>query len=316
MIRKAIRIFLFCLGGGLILVALFGFYAGCDEWNSHKELSALGVFFGSLIFGVPGVIIFGMAWGDAKQQRDKERKDQEESDRFWRAREAEQARLTHNVTQLVSGTRSTFESLPGIIASAEAALDRAEKEFSDGAFAPFWDAVERAITGLASSDACVRTIAQNSTRFTEEIRKLEKPPRLEFPTSAFPEAAPTLARMATIVRQAQKDFHFATIYEQRRTNGILVAGFANLACALDDMGTRIQGSIRDLAQTLDSAITSMAQVQSDQVQELISGMSTVREQLASDSEKRRQHEGAVEGMLDNIQRRRRPLPERIGDGKY
>lgn len=253
---------------------------------------------------------------DEAERASRLRAQQEADDARKKQHDTEQERLTRTLSHMVLSAREAVENLPSHISQAEAALDLAEEEFSDGAFAPFWDAVEKAVTSLASYDACVRTVADNSHRVTKDITKLDKPPRIEFPKATFPEAAPTLTRMARIVRQAQKDFHFATIYEQRRTNGILVAGFANLGRAIDDMGTRIRGSIADLAETLDSAIASMSRVHADQLDELISGMSTVREQLASDSEARRQHEGTMEGMLDNIQRRRKPQPEKFGDGKY
>ena len=221
-------------------------------------------------------------------------------------RDSEQEQLACTLTQLVSIAREAVEILSSHISQAEAALDLAEQEFSDGAFAPFWDAVEKAVISLDDYDACVRTLADNSKRVSEDIGKLDKPPRLDFPKANFPEASPTLVRMARVVRQAQKDFHFATIYEQRRTNGILVAGFANLASALDEMGARINKSIGDLSKALDSSITSMARIHADQLSDLISGMTLVREQLASDSDTRRQHEESVEGMLNNIQHHTEP----------
>jgi hypothetical protein len=84
-------------------------------------------------------------------------------------------------------------------------------------------------------------------------------------------------RMNELVRSAQKDFQFATIYEQRKTNQLLVAGFQTLANAIDGMGMRIESSIGFLASEL--------QYQGE-------------EQAAKDAQ--------IISKLDNIQRRRVP----------
>lgn len=57
-------------------------------------------------------------------------------------------------------------------------------------------------------------------------------------------------RLRSIVGKAQRNFQFATIYEQRRTNQLLVAGFENLAQALDGIGFHIQSSIEALNSTM------------------------------------------------------------------
>jgi hypothetical protein len=64
--------------------------------------------------------------------------------------------------------------------------------------------------------------------------------------------------MKSIVRKTQSNFQFATIYEQRKTNQILVAGFTNLAQALEYMTQRISGSIGDLANSVDAVSTTSA----------------------------------------------------------
>ena len=64
----------------------------------------------------------------------------------------------------------------------------------------------------------------------------------------LPDARPTAQRLAVVVRKAQKDFHFATIFEQRKTNKILVAGFSTLASAIYEIGDAISYSLNNLAQ--------------------------------------------------------------------
>lgn len=96
----------------------------------------------------------------------------------------------------------------------------------------------------------------------------------------------TVMRMERIVHAAHRNIHFATIYEQRRTNQILVAGFTNLADALDQMTFRISRSLDDLAH----AVRSMH-----------STLSASLDAIHSDL-------GEALDMLDNIQRNRKPWP--------
>ncbi len=183
-----------------------------------------------------------------------------------------------------------FESMPTYLSCAEKYLDKAEVDFADGAFAPFWDSIENAAKMLGRFDEGVRHIKDNLSRYTETIRWYNKY-KLEDTPPQFPLArqsvtklgvgTATAKRMEAMVRTAQRNFQFATIYEQRKTNQILVAGFTNLEQALDRMTRQITASIDDLAGLV--------------VEEL-------REEAS---------EGAARGrkaleMLDNIQHGRRP----------
>ena len=126
--------------------------------------------------------------------------------------------------------------------------------------------------------------------------------------------------MRSIVRQAQKDFHFATIFEQRRTNGILVAGFANLGSAIEDMGSRIDGSIKTLTQTLESSMSAITDQNAEFHQESLAATEALKEQQASDAQAGREQSAsnteAEQEMLNNIQRRRLPLDKEYRDGQY
>ncbi len=236
------------------------------------------------------------------------------------AREAE--RLRHRQEQdayrkkmLLLGEQSLgiFESIPKQLQTAELQLDQAEIDFSEGVFAPFWDSVESAANSLGRFDEGIRSIGTNSAQYTGLIKQYElEPPG--FPLSAQTVAklsagSATAERMKAIVRNAQRDFHFATIYEQRKTNQLLVAGFTSLGQALEQMTWRIAASIGDLAGSIDS----MGSMLNDSVQAVDSRLlemetTTVqhREALAiQDSERTEREEKAIE-MLDNIQRRRKP----------
>ena len=86
----------------------------------------------------------------------------------------------------------------------------------------------------------MQRLIQNSHFYTEEAPKLETPPPpFQLGLQTLPDASHTANRMRAVVRRAQKDFHFATIYEQRKTNQLLVAGFSSLGQAINELGDRL-----------------------------------------------------------------------------
>lgn len=221
-----------------------------------------------------------------------------------------------------------LKSIPTKITSANRALDKAEAEYEEGVFAPFWDAVEVALGCLTEYENCIQTLTKKTTEFSAKTKALAtQPPSFVSNSTPIPDASVTVERLKKIVRRAQKVPDFAKIYEMRRTNSLLVAGFSNLGTAINNMGFRIQNSITGLAQTLDSAITSMSQQNAEYYRDSLLSIETLRdqlasnaeslsEQLASDSQAQREHEGKIEEMTDNMQRRRRPYIEEYRDGQY
>lgn len=215
---------------------------------------------------------------------------------------------------------SFFEGLPKYLESAEKYLDQAEVNFSYGAFAPFWDSIEKATKMLGYFDENIQRIKSNLSIYTALIEKYEDTPP-QFPltrqsVTKLDVGTETAKRMNVIVWTAQRNFQFATIYEQRKTNQILVAGFANLAVALDQMTWKITKSIDDLAGSVDvmtstldeslSAIHSRVGNVVDIVEKASQQTSQQHDELMEKTSEGAAREEKVLKMLDNIQRGRRP----------
>jgi len=247
----------------------------------------------------------------------------------------QQRQFYTSLIDLCSGSFELFESMPNHLLTAEECLDQAGGDFEEGAFAPFWDSVERAAMNIGQFDDNVRTITTNAKRHTDVAKRYEGPPP-PFPivldsVSGMAAANTTNDRMRAIVRKAQRNFQFATIFEQRKTNQLLVAGFTNLAQALDGMGRRIESSIdslgeqisemsstldtslQNLGSNLSSTLTTLHESSTEALSNHFGGLQT---SMHKDSESRAErHKKALE-MLDNIQRRRLPRPPGLRDGEY
>jgi len=227
----------------------------------------------------------------AEEGREEQRRHREQQ----RRHREQQHHIALRLTSLLGDSKTTAASLPKLIQSAEISLDTAEREFEEGIFAPFWDAVEDAANALAGVSANINTIISNSSSYSTETSQLDTPaPPFELGIRTLPDASHTANRMRTIVRRAQKNFQFATIYEQRKTNRILVAGFSSLGQAIDGLGDNLATAMERLGETFAAEFQ------------------ITRDQAAEDSTARRDHERQELEMLDNIQRRKK-LPPKPGD---
>jgi hypothetical protein len=154
-----------------------------------------------------------------------------------------------------------FETVPKYLREAEHQLDRADVDFGEGAFAPFWDAVENAAVNLGRFCEGFQGINTNLMQYAQVAKQYAgTPPGFPLARQAVQKlgvSRSTADRMRVTVRTAQRNFQFATIYEQRKTNQILVAGFGSLAQALHETGNRIAASIGSLADSVSGLARSL-----------------------------------------------------------
>jgi hypothetical protein len=292
----------------VVLLAFFLLVIGLQYWYVVVPLIAVGF-----------MIYKGAELGarrraeDAAREAEEERRRVAEEDRKKRFKE-DQRRYRDELNLIGKRSIDVFESMPGFLVATEQHLDQAEIDYQEGAFAPFWDVIENAANMLGRFDEGLRAISKNSSRYTELIKLYVGPP----PTFPLASLAVTkldvgtgsAARLRAIVRRAQRDFHFASIYEQRKTNQILVAGFTNLAQALDRMSSQITNSIENLSNSVNSlsnAVEESTRTISSRTSEIRDAVIDMHENLSEYQSEQAWQEQKALHMLDNIQRGRRPF---------
>ena len=169
------------------------------------------------------------------------------------AKEKEEERIKQiNIAWAEASVSASIKRLPTTLTQSKQSLVKAQAELNDGAFAPFWDAIENVMIALASYNEQVNQIKKG----LEEVGVIKGNSITKSSSSLTwclsSEVTCVVSQMENLVRQAQKDFHFACIYEQRKTNKILIKGFSNLGNAIENMGDRIQDSLDSLERTVDS----------------------------------------------------------------
>ncbi|WP_411727155.1 hypothetical protein [Methyloglobulus sp.] len=247
-------------------------------------------------------------------------------------KEIARTRALSNITKLVSDSQLSAAELPLILSDAELWLDQAENEFSEGVYSPFWEAMEGAVQSLSEFNKAIRFIEAAQQRHALEAPPLA-PDAVSFSlgVTVLPNPSATNQRMKALYRKAQKDPHFAQIYEQRRTNAILIEGFRSLGDALNYLGDRIENELRSLGDAIvfrlsdvESAIRESSEQMVRQNEALLMEAQRFREEAHSGNAElaaiaRSNAENAENSakerrdMLDNIQHRRKPLLPGGGD---
>jgi hypothetical protein len=287
------------------------------------ENVANGVFWLCLIGGAIIGFLVSLA-EEQKKETERQRAEQERRRQAEERERLEQNNIQSSLVHTAEASLNLFESMPARLLTSEQFLDQAERDFNEGAFSPFWSSIEKAMAQLGAFDDGVRVITTNFNSFGE-LTKRYKATSPRFPIAIdsvrnMAAANTTVERLNTIVRKAQRNFQFATIYEQRKTNQLLTAGFTTLAQALDGMGQRIASSIDDLgsqisemSDTMESslgAIGEQLQATNESLTESIDALHSTTKAAASESKVRADRQWEA---LDNIQRHRKPIGSRPMD---
>lgn len=220
-----------------------------------------------------------------QEKRRIELANQREINRF----EKEASSLTSSLTRTYESSVSLATELPQHLNQASGLLRQAETEYTDSAFAPFWDAVENAARQLAAFNDKAKQLSKNADEFYNKLdgRKHTFP---TFPANsrAIPNPTTVVNELRRIVRMGQTNFQFANIWEHRRTREVLIAGFRTLGEAVNNLGATIEYSISGLQQSVSSDVAKLVEQEIE-----------TREAL----DKRMLEQNR---MLDNIQHQRKP----------
>lgn len=273
----------------------------------------LGIFIAALsvIAGlIVGRFIFFLAnWienyeNERRWAKERIKEENEELERVAVNRKERQNLLRLRLGDINSNSLEIINNLHQHIDTAKVSLDKADVEFREGAFAPFWDFIEEATRNLASFESAIRELRQKANQFKSTAMELESNKlRFLIDMQALPDARSNVERLRSIVRLAQKNFHFASIYEQRKTNQLLIEGFSTLGQAINGLGDQISDSLY----ALESSVSDLHAATREQTSQFTDEMAQLRGQMSEDSKVRQEHEQEQREMLDNIQRKRKPL---------
>jgi hypothetical protein len=187
---------------------------------------------------------------------------------------AEARQATQSATRLLT---ALVDAVDGAQESANAAgglITRAKKNLDETAFSPFWDCIERAGGNLAAA----RTLMVNASSDLLHYQGLLAGREHSFPAapifmSDFPDLQDGVATFESLVHQAQRDYHFAAIWEQRRTRQSIVEGFQTLGDLVVELTDAVTSAVDGLRQSIESGNARLTSA-------LTAGFSSTQAQLS------------------------------------
>lgn len=233
------------------------------------------------------------------------------------ANKGEIQRVTNEAQNLTSSLTRTYDSsiksandISNCLNEASLWLQTAESEYQANAFAPFWDAVEQAAIWLGSFNYNANQITNNANQYYQQLNGRQHtfpvfPVRLQ----SIPDATFVVNELRRITRLGQTNFHFANIWEHRRTRQEIVAGFRTLNDAISNLGSTIEYSISNLQDSISSDIAKVVEEQIrtresvDRTRESIDKTRQSVDEKGAKVDKRLLEQNR---MLDNIQHDREP----------
>lgn len=174
--------------------------------------------------------------------------------------ERRRALLAQSLVQQAEIAVESFAAMPKYLNAAKGWTERAVASHRDGAFSPFWSAMENAYREIGGYQASMARIEQCSREHARLLGMLSAEGGVVPEIAAFPvdldathvqatldEATDNLSDLAY---QAQREPTFALIWEQRRTTAAVIAGFTSLESAVDGMRAAVSWSLQSLQQAL------------------------------------------------------------------
>ncbi len=270
-----------------------------------------------MLFGISVVVFFVAAFyclkrlmqaGDAARVEEASENARREEER--RRRQQLQTDCRSRVKQACEVAENAFSAIPSYLVQAESLLARSEREFEERAFSPFWEAIESAVRQLANVDQNLRLIESSSRSYADAAKKIVGT-YPSFPVDVqlaheLAAAGNTGEHLRSVVRKAQKDFQFATIFEQRKTTEVLIAGFHTLGEAIYGVGDSISaslGAVQESVRSMHVDLASAMEAQRVQQQRIAEAEAADREaameqEVRSNAAASSQMERAIKIMSD------------------
>lgn len=222
----------------------------------------------------------------------------------------QQQDLRDQAGELVDSSVELVQALPEIARQANGALERAEEEFNERVFVPFWEAMGIAVNHLAAFNRNVRAIISNRDSYDRLLPRIEGHPEpFVVDTALIPDAAEIAGRMARMARTAHKDRDFAQVFGAWKTNELLIAGFSSIQDAMSNLSSNLTRSIDDLKWTLGNKLDEIATEHREQGRRTTESQRQSRatfELISEAASALDEHHSEERGLLEDIKDQTKP----------
>ena len=241
-----------------------------------------------LVLGLP----FLPLWMISNAIRNKRLKEKEEQ--LLRVKNLEEVKkaesLSSELQKLLKESIDLKETLPKYLNEVSVTVMQCHVEYKDNAFDPFWTKIEKTAIILNNFRLDTQSLSRNAKLYYTKLKgRVHNFPMFPIDLNSLPDPEAILEEFKSTVRLGQTNFQFATIWEQRKTRQVLIAGFNTLGDAVNNLGTATRNGFLAMQESFRSEIAGLAAE--------VSITRVVIEQHAEEQNE----------MLDNIQRGRKPI---------
>jgi hypothetical protein len=178
------------------------------------------------------------------------------------AAEKEATNLAGNAAVLLQRSKVNSQKLLSYLDNASGWLARAQGEYDQKAYGPFWDAVEQGALNLAGFRDIAQQLSHDSGSYYQMLSgRIHTFPVLGITSSTLPDPSAALTELQRVLRAGQTNFEFATIWEHRKTREVLIEGFRNLGEAVSNLQFGIQGAVDELRGAVSSDMAKLLEEQ-------------------------------------------------------
>lgn len=150
-----------------------------------------------------------------------------------------------------------------MLKAADLWIAKAQHEYSENAYSPYWDAVEAAAVYMDRCREAYLGLQAERVAYYDLLAPSEHNfPTLEEKIIPLVDPTPSLTDLQAILRRGLTEPHFAQIREHRTTQRVLIAGFSNLSDGLKSLEQTVANSIADLKKTISIGFTNLLASQS------------------------------------------------------
>lgn len=248
------------------------------------------------LFGYGALCWVMTAYAESKERNAEKRAAEKRMKERQIQREKDNAIEKMAIQELVLDVTKLKESLPALLDRAAFHVSRAEIELKDDSVGAFWDEVENATRCFAQYSngvEAISSISENHAKRRAALPVQYQPEPLAL--QALADGEHIVLRMGKLVKQARRNPQWESIFQQRRTNDILVHGFHNLGNALETLQEAIASRFNDLAETLHSSLENLA---SDYSSALSQDMNQLMSAHSENSREQRKFEQTIRANAD------------------
>jgi hypothetical protein len=247
---------------GCAAIAVFGFFLFSIFGISIPLFTPDQVVVGCSLVNIPAIVITIVILAQRNARKHKELKREDLETRREIANE-EASTLTKKALDVLRRSRDNAPKLGSYVDSASGWLARAQREFAENAYGPFWDAIEQSAINLAAFRQTAEQLSRDSASYYQMLSgRSHNFPMLPIWSGALPDPTAALTELQRTVRAGQTSEVFAIIWEHRKTREAVISGFQNLGEAMSNLRVTVQGSLDDLRSVASS---DSAQLLAEQV---------------------------------------------------